>query len=55
MIFIGGRNLYLSMLCNVTPPVGLNATGKFGDQATLEYGPTLTLILITLHPLKPIF
>ena len=23
MVFIGGRNLALSMLCNVTPPVAL--------------------------------
>ena len=23
MIFIGGRNLALSMLCNIIPPVGL--------------------------------
>ena len=50
------RNLVLSMLCNVTPPVGvlffkvqiyIALVENLKNQVTLEYGPGLTLILLT--------
>ena len=52
MIFIGGENLALSMLCNVTPPVCLlfftiqifiAQLENLNSQAALKYGPGLFL------------
>ena len=58
MIFIGGRNLALSMLCNIIPPVGLllftYLTGKFNQQGYVgvRHGSNSYL---TIYDLQPIF
>ena len=63
--FNGGRNLVLSKFRNKTPPIGISSftvqnlyslTEKIlNNQATLENGPGLALILITLYQFKSIF
>ena len=59
MIFIGGRNLALSMLCNIIPPVGLlltysptnlySLTGKFNQPGYVGVRPRSNSYLTIYH------
>ena len=58
MIFIGGRNLALSMLCKIIPPAGLftnlySLTGKFNQPGYVGVRPRSNSYL-TIYHLQPI-